>query len=593
MMRSARLVLALLVLAQAAAAQQVLIDQGVYAQGLHCFPLATEPNVYVYVPNSVRLVTDDDGRPKFSFLRYVVNEPSADGGSQGITTAEGGGILHFIVTLDTPPEVVEAAQADLRQRTRNQELVVRGPILFESGRYKLVSATIAGETRHQNVLATGNAPVLEGSQLALSFALGPERATRLLESLSMQNPDIQLAFEMVVRGISDGFDAYLDIHWDSVLQHEGWGVKAGFSYYVGLGVDIKQAFDELMEDKAIELHVRGANSNMEALLDNTYMKLLELLFEPIPPERSNNQLYGMLGQGGVFAPTNTMSIFNASFAYEMRDVKRSGTMVLDMSGQSPRDSIATLAFGIGDLWKRVGDDPRHVKTVNLADPAFQQREIYVAVDGGILPEFDQYINSVTTTLRKQHQNGHTTLQEVVIDRETFDDSENDFRMVYGWNGDDDREQWLRYEYRTRWSFKGGGAYETGWLPTDGNLIDLYAPYRRKRVRVMGDVEALAKQGVRAVVVRVSHPFFAETQQHTLRFRTDEPLGKPSFDLTLPQDERGYAYEITWVGGRKAKQTGSAEAGVLFVDELPPEAAPEPEAPAGDAPAQATGAGSGA
>jgi hypothetical protein len=588
MRRRAPLLLALLFVAEAAAAQQVLIDQGVYVEGLHCFPLAAEPNAYVYVPNTVRFVTDDKGRPKFSFLRYVTNELSAEGGSSGITSAEGGGILHFIVTLDTPKEVVEAAQAALRQRTRNQELVLRGPILFESGRYKLVSATITGETRHENVLATGNAPVLEGSQLALSFALGPERATRLLESLSMQNPDIQLAFEMVVKGISDAFDAYLDIHWDSVLSHEGWGVKAGFSYYVGLGADIKQAFDQLLEDKAIELHVRGASPNMEALLDNTYMKLLELLFEPIPPERGNNQLYGMLGQGGVFAQTSTMSIFNASFAYEMRDVKRSGTMKLDMSGQSPRDAIATLAFGVGDLWKRVGDDPRHVKTVNLADPAFQQREIQVAVDGGILPEFDQYINSVTTTLRKQHQSGHTTLQEVVIDRKTFDDSGNDFRMVYGWNGDDDRAKWLHYDYRTHWSFKGGGAWDTGWLSTDGNVIDLYAPYRRKRVRVMGDLEALAKQGVRAVVVRVSHPFFAETQQHTLRFKTDEPLGKPAFELTLPQGERGYAWEITWVGSRKGKRSGTGEAGVLFVDELPP--APEPAA--GDAPAAAPGAGSG-
>jgi hypothetical protein len=590
MTRAARILLALLVFSQAAAAQQVLIDQGINAAGLHCFPLAAEPNAYVYVPNTVRLASDEAGRPRFSFLRYVTNEPSAEAGSQGITSAEGGGILHFIVTLDTPAEAVEAAQAELRQKTRNQDLVLRGPILFETGRYKLVSATITGETRHENVLATGNAPVLEGSQLALSFALGPERATRLLESLSMQNPDIQLAFEMVVRGISDSFDAHLDIHWDAVLSHEGWGVKAGFSYYVGLGADIKQAFDELMEDKAIDLHVRGGNPNMEALLDNTYMKLLELLFEPIPPERSGNQLYNMLGTGGVFGATNTMSIFNASFAYEMRDVKRSGTMQLDMSAQSPRDAIATLAFGIGDLWKRLGDDPRYVKTVNLADPAFQQREIRVAVDGGILPEFDQYINSVTTTLRKQHQNGHTTLQEVVIDRKTFDDTENDFRMIYGWNGDDDRGRWLHYDYRTHWSFKGGGAWETGWVSTDSNVIDLYSPYRRKRVRVMGDLGALAKQGVRAVVVRVSHPFFAETKQHTLRFKTDEPLGKPAFELTLPQDERGYAWEITWVGTRKGKRSGTSEAGVLFMDELPPETAPEPPAPVPDAPAPAPPAG---
>ena len=48
-----------------------------------------------------------------------------------------------------------------------------------------------------------------------------------------------------------------------------------------------------------------------------------------------------------------------------------------------------------------------------------------------------------------------------------------FRMLYGWNGDQDRQAWLQYDYRTRWSFKGGGTYETEWKRIDAPMIDVF------------------------------------------------------------------------------------------------------------------------
>ena len=115
-------------------------------------------------------------------------------------------------------------------------------------------------------------------------------------------------------------------------------------------------------------------------------------------------------------------------------------------------------INIGDLYGKYKDNERFFRTVNLDDPAFVQREIHVGVDGAILPEFDKYINSVTVTLRKQHQNGEETLREILVGRDTFERPFDDFRMIYGWNGDDDRARWLEYDYRTSWSFKEGGKH---------------------------------------------------------------------------------------------------------------------------------------
>jgi len=589
MLRRLALSLALaLAAARGAAAQQVLIDHGAYVEGLHCYPSAVDENAWYYIPNTVRFVTDEDGRPKFSYLRYVINKLGTDSGSKGITNAEGGGILHLIVVLETPQEKIAAAQEGLKQLLHNQKLVLRGPVIFKSGRYSLVSTTITGDKEHANVLAAGNAPVLEGSQLALSFEVGPERSTLLLESLKMATPDVQLKFEMTVEGIRDAFDAEMKIHWDDVYNSKEWGVKGSAEFYVGVGAEIKDAIANLIQNKVIELHTRGANPNMEALLEKTQTQLLELMFDPVEPKQGvgGRDLFGKMSELETAdrvqkKKDESAGYLNVSFAYKMKEIRRTGTTVVSLNSQSTSQSIATLAFGVGNVWKEHGDDPKMFKTVNLADPAFQQREIHVAIDGAILPEFDKYINSVTTTLRKQHQNGKMTVQEVVIDRDTFNKKENDFRMIYGWDGDDDRDAWLGYEYRTRWSFKGGGVFETDWTKHEANMIDLFAPYNRKVVRVLGDNTVLQQKGVRAVVVEVTYPFFEGKKQQQIRFRTDKPIQDQQLELTLPLDQRRYDYKVTWVGApEKLEQTGSDNSGILFVDELPE--APKPDAATPDA-----------
>ena len=75
-----------------AAAQQISVDRGARAAGLWCFPLATDPKTYVYLPSSARLATDDSGRPQFSFVRYLATAAPGTAGQESITASGGGGI---------------------------------------------------------------------------------------------------------------------------------------------------------------------------------------------------------------------------------------------------------------------------------------------------------------------------------------------------------------------------------------------------------------------------------------------------------------------------------------------------------------------
>jgi len=586
-MRAALVALLLTLIPVAGGAQQILIDRGARVAGLWVFPSAINPLHYYYVPSTARLVQDEDGDPAFSFLRYVINRASTNeaDATKGITEAEGGGILHFLVTYDTPQEQVARAERELQRLVAQSEedldeteVQLRGPVIFKSGRYVLVSSIInpQGEEEPQ-LLAAGNAPVFEGSQMALSFDLDPERATLLNESLKMATPDISLIFEMVIEGLTDSFNAEVLVHWDDVYQHEGFSVDANIPvWYFSVGGNGSVMFDNLMQNKSVEVRTRGENPNMEAMLEKIQMKLLEIMFEPIPVEgaEDTDQVGQLASAIKSLAKDDEKKRPRGglTFGYKMQDVRRTGTTTVSLNSQSPVDRMTTIGFNIGDLWSRFGDDKRFFKTVNLADPAFEQREIHVGIDGAILPEFEAYINSVTAVLRKQHQDGKMTVQEIVVDRETFKKTNNDFRMIYGWSGDDDRSKWLEYEYRTRWSFKGGGQHQTDWTSAEANMIDLYAPYKRRSVRIFGDSDTLTDAGVRAVIVKVDYPFFEGRKTDKMTIRADQPITDKAIELTLPHDESEYHWSMTWIGSAGWRRTaeGMDKTFVLFVDELPAE-----------------------
>lgn len=598
---------ALLATAGAASAQRVLLDQGVRAGDLWCFPSADDATQWYYVPLTARLATDDAGRPAFAFLRYVVNAPGGDDAGQGITRAGGGGVVTLRATYDTPEAAIRRAERELARRAERAAAaeagaspaspadrpapVLRGPVIFASGRYALVSSTLREKGEQDTrVLATGNAPVFEGNEVAFSFDVDADRATLLLESFRMATPDVSIVFEMELEGLSDAYAATVTVDWDRVESSEAFGAELGVYYGVASGA-IEQGFEELRKSDAIRIETRGADANMEALLDKVHERLLGMLFRRVEPERipadesaeeapgGGGILDSLLGgiedfrehPGGVAKATSLWSI---TARYERRETRMSGTTRIDMNHQAPVKRFVTMAANVGDLYRRFGDDPRTFRTVNLADAAYQQREIHVGVDGAILPEFDRYINSVSVTLRKRHQNGAQTVREVVLDRDTFTAANRDLRMIYGWNGDDDREAWLAYDYRTRWSFKGGGLHRTDWQTATTNMIDLYAPYRRSTVELIGDAERLRAQGVRAVSVVVSYDFFEGRRSEEVAVHDLDAVDGTSVELTLPHGVFAYDWEVTWIrrGAPPLTASGRDETGVIFVDELPAEGA---------------------
>jgi hypothetical protein len=170
-----------------------------------------------------------------------------------------------------------------------------------------------------------------------------------------------------------------------------------------------------------------------------------------------------------------------------------------------------------------------------------------------------------------HGNGKETHEEVRVDRKNFNEEGNRFRMLYGWNGDDDRRKWMEYDYQTTWGFFGGHTVEEPWKTTSAQAINLAPPFQPRSVTLDADPELIKKAGVRAVTVRLYYMLDGTEHVKQITLNTLRDQFSEKIPFILPADQLGYEYEVSWqLRGNKNVKTGRQKGtdAILYVDELP-------------------------
>jgi hypothetical protein len=258
-----------------------------------------------------------------------------------------------------------------------------------------------------------------------------------------------------------------------------------------------------------------------------------------------------------------------TIAFRMRRIERSGSFSFNMKQWNRVEIPVRFAANIGDL-SRFKDDSRMFRRVSLNDPMFKQREIPVTVDVASEEAFAAMLNAVTVTLRKRHQTGTETLDEVTIQRADFASGEVN-TLLYGWDGDDDRTAWLEYDHRVRWSYAGGPVIETDWVPTSAGAMVLSPPLRARELVLEADPVLLREQGVRAVVVQVSYNANGTQRTAHATIRPSAEIGSETLVLYQDPQQPEYSYSFDWrlYGGEK-RAAGPYDdmADFIFVDEIP-------------------------
>lgn len=681
---------ALAALTTPASAQQVLLDKPVKAGELTLFPDLNDAKSYYYVSDKPHLATDENGKPQFSFLRYVDNVRSGADQPEA-REGMGGGIVHAVVALSVSKEQLRDAQRELARLKPGA--TIQGPVVYKSGRFGLISSfkdPQGGLTTQ--VVGLGNAPVLDGEKAAISMQLTKQGAKILWESFNTPTPDISFSFEMVMDGFRSPHQAVIDADFDQIYQHQAFSAGIASTY---LSAEIKAAFDDLARKGAIKVSQVGSDEKMDALVTTAYNKLTDIMFAPVSgtgtPDlaalagaagsqgsildrataqlqrsrqeadqenqriRSDNRAAdecaarqtssggsrtatgtgaasgaaasgtaasgvpasrvaasgaaasGVSASGtaasgvsasrvaasgtaasGVAASSTSASgasagscaprqeevtkpSFAVAAAFEMKSVHQSGHFHIDLNKFSSDSLNMRFDENIGDL-RSLRGDPGNFREVNLDDPLFNQREIVAFIDGLNAQDFGQYINFVNVRLRKTHAGGDLTNDEVRIDRNNFNKQGNNFKLLYGWKGDNDRSRWMDYEYQTSWSFFGGKSVDNNWKPANGGAIDLAPPYQRRTVELQADPDTIATAGVRSITVKFIYDLGGGAEQtRAVTLNTAKGQLSDKVEFMLPANQYDYKYEITWrLKGNRVVTSGpqTANDAILFVDNLP-------------------------
>lgn len=266
--------------------QRILLDKPVTAGPLKVFPVLEDPNTYYYLPNKVRLGTDDQGRPQFSFIHFVENVSS--GAAEDVNNvANGGGYVHLMVGLIVTPDEIKEAEQELRKTNPRGKLV--GPVIYRGGTMALINKSVitnaANPEGASRVLGIGPAPVLEGDKIAVSFLLNKDDAVILKESLKSATPDISFNLSMTLAGYQSPVEFKIEMDWEKIYNHDIF--NAGVATPI-LQAEIGIATQELKESGAIKVTQIGEDPNLQKLQELLTNKLIDMAFVPFGREGSPN-----------------------------------------------------------------------------------------------------------------------------------------------------------------------------------------------------------------------------------------------------------------------------------------------------------------
>lgn len=544
--------------------QPILLDESIEVNGLYCFPSYTNSNVYHYLPSQGSLSHNNIGLPEFNLLRYSTESKLVEGDINTIVKAEGGGILHFLTTYSTPASQVESAQSMIRELLENDSLLLRSPVNFERGRCHLISSIEENETKKNQLLATVEAPVFSGLKVAKSIPLNQFQTALLQASLNQATADLSMTYELEFTGLSNYYEAEIEVDWERLQNSQLTGGEVGLYF---LNAEIEKGFEELIDKKIIRFTEVGANTSMEHLTQAVYEKLLEILYEPVTQENLSGEEKEKMNNNIANAIKGNISKvlpFRFGVTYKRKKIQKANQTKLIFKGRSAVKRTHYITFNLKESLQNFINDERLFPPVTSLD-FFQHRVIYLGIDGAIESELDQMVNYVSVSLKKKDKNGKEIIQEVLINKENFTKSTSDFSFSYSKNEEEDMNDWMSYEYKETWFFRGGKSFTTDWKRANENLINLYVPYERKEILILGDWEEINSANVKAIYVKLKYSFFGETQITPITIIPAKAFQEIKLEITLPKNQTVYDYEIVWIGKELPVVNGQSEAGAIFID----------------------------
>jgi hypothetical protein len=530
---------------------------------------AQEPKHYYYLPPAPRVSTRPDGGLELSVVKFVDPEGETSGG-----------LFHMLVTFTLPPDELEALRQTLKKEMSDARLL--GPVPLrqeEEGSFSIISGTLTDKGFTQNVISSGRAPVTPGSKAAVAATLTPHGATLLWESLTRPTSDVSVALHAYYEAMLPSFRAKVHADVSTVYTHFSKLKNVQESY---TRRQLRDIFDELVRTGTVEVDVLdrlpedAANKAMQSLVDLVSAKLTEIIFDQKTgftaiPEKEKavepGQIKGRQKKGWLaklFTSTGDQKYFtdNQYVLKKRQDINRA-VFSINLTRRAAVKVPVDTAGNISGLYQTFKDNPEVFRVINLADPAFQKRDVYFRIDGEYCSAFEKIMNFAGISLRKSYEGQADATGEMIFTREDIREGRLNKSWRYARLGEKGAS-WLQYDYRVTWSIQGQYKIrqpkeENGWFQSRDPIVTLAPPLNRLELEIDADRFLFEDAGIRSATLEVRYSVFGK--QKTERLAVMRATDADSVSSTVLFHDSGFPveYRVNWYPVREKPIKGGWQA----------------------------------
>lgn len=547
----------------------VKYDEGrMQVNGIQLLQDYTDPLAYYYLPQYPRLATKEDGTFEFLCIKYV-----------GANEQPNGGLFHSLVEFTLPEEVIAATEEALKKEVPGARIA--GPVeLTQSlndngalGSFEVVSSILSnrgGEMAFtQSMVTSGHAPLTPNSKAVVAAVLNQEGATLLWNSLTGPTSDVSVSLHAYYEAAVKGYNAVVNAAMSVVYEHFSQVLNVQEDYTKD---EIRTVVDEMTRNGALQIEVLDRSegldidaSGMENILQLVTDKLTELMFDAKAgwskePEQEQavgkNQIQGRKSRGFItkLFKGNGNQPYVTDNQFVLKDIKniRTNTFRLDLSKSTTIKVPVHTSGNLGGLFAEMENDERYFRIVNLADPAFEKREVYFQVDGTYADAFKDLINFVAVNFRKKYgeESGHEDVtQHFVFNTEDIVNGKTIQSAIFPRLGLTEAD-WTKYEMQMQWSIKGKEEIvrvpaDGSWIAANDPAVALAPPFDKRMIELEADRSLFAENGVATAVVDFAVILNGKPQFLTkaaLRASDAEPTSKMA---VYHDPDEPVAYRVTW------------------------------------------------
>ena len=527
---------------------------------------AGDPEAYYYLPPAPRVSMKPDGALELSVVKFV--DPKGE---------TSGGLFHMLVTFSLPPDELEALQKALKAKKSNARLL--GPVPLQQdheGSFAIISGTLSDKGFTGNLISSGKAPVTPGAKAAVAATLTPHGATLLWDSLNRPTSDVSVVLSAYYEAMLPSFNARIHADVSTVYTHFS-KVRSLQDRYTKR--QIRDIVDELVRTGAVEIDVIDrlaedtAGQAMQALVDLVSAKLTEIIFDTTTgftsvPEKETaveeGQIKGRQKKGWMaklFTGTGDQKYYtDDQYVLKKREDINRAVFSINLTRRSVIRIPVHTAGNISGLYQEFKDNPRVFRVVNLADPAFQKRDIYFCIDGDYSGAFEDIMNFAGVAVKKTYSGHADATGEVIFAREDIREGRFSKPWTYARLGEEDAK-WLRYEYRTTWSIQGqhvvsDPADGDSWIESGDPMVTIAPPLTRLDLEIDADRFLFEDAGIRSAMLEVRYHVFGQAKNDRLAVMRATDADSYTTAVLFHDPGSKVEYRVSWYSrsGKPVKET---------------------------------------